>query len=194
MSDNNDLLGPLAALAGEWEGSKGLDVSHHHVEGAPGDTPYRETISFKPFGPVDNGRQSLYGLDYRMAAWRIGEDLPFHTEVGYWLWDCDAQQVMRCFVIPRGSVIMAGATVAADATEFTLRALRDTDEYGICQNPYLMANARCTDYVVNISVAGDTFTYDETTTLEMTEYPEPYIHTDRNELRRTAHAELIIPD
>ena len=24
----------------------------------------------KPFGPVDNGAQHLYGLDYRMAAWR----------------------------------------------------------------------------------------------------------------------------
>jgi hypothetical protein len=31
-------------------------------------TPYREHIDFKPFGPVENGSQVLYGLDYRMAA------------------------------------------------------------------------------------------------------------------------------
>ena len=106
-------FGPLAQLAGEWEGAKGLAVSHHHAEGAPGDTPYRETITFKPFGPVDNGAQRLYGLDYKMAAWRIGEEDPFHTEVGYWLWCSDLSHVMRGFVIPRGSVILAGGEVAA---------------------------------------------------------------------------------
>ncbi len=68
-----DLFGPLASLAGDWEGSDGLDFSFHHEEGATGDTPYFETVQFKPFGPVDNGSQSLYGLDYRMAAWRMTE-------------------------------------------------------------------------------------------------------------------------
>jgi hypothetical protein len=59
-------LGPLAGLAGTWEGSKGLDVSFHHKEGEIGDTPYREEITLAPFGPVDNGSQQLFGLDYRM--------------------------------------------------------------------------------------------------------------------------------
>ena len=44
--------------------------------------PYREKLSLKPFGPVENGRQVLYGLDYKTAAWREGEENPFHTEVG----------------------------------------------------------------------------------------------------------------
>jgi len=35
---------------------------------------------------VDNGSQSLYGLDYKSAMWRWDEENPFHTEVGYWLW------------------------------------------------------------------------------------------------------------
>ena len=43
----------------------------------------------------------LYGLDYRTAAWRGDEVDPFHTEVGYWL-GTRAQQVMRCFMVPRG--------------------------------------------------------------------------------------------
>ena len=88
-------LGPLAGLAGTWEGDQGLDVSYHHGEGEIGETPYRERVEFKPFGPVANGKQELFGLDYRMAAWRIGEDEPFHTEVGYWLWDEANGQVLR---------------------------------------------------------------------------------------------------
>lgn len=51
------------------------------------ETPYREKCTFKAFGPVDNGDQHLYGLDYKTAMWRGDEDNPFHTEVGYWLWD-----------------------------------------------------------------------------------------------------------
>ena len=34
--------------------------STHHADSEVGDTKYRETITFKPFGPVDNGTQKLY--------------------------------------------------------------------------------------------------------------------------------------
>ena len=100
--------GPLAHLIGTWEGDEGLDVAFAHTTGSVGETPYRERIVMKPFGPVDNGTQALYGLDYRMSAWRGDEDDPFHTEVGYWLWDAADCAVMRCFMIPRGSTVLAG--------------------------------------------------------------------------------------
>ena len=85
-------LGPLAALAGTWEGADGIDVAFSNSVGDSVETPYRERVVFNPFGPVDNGAQCLFGLDYRMAAWRtaVEEVDPFHTEVGYWLWDADA--------------------------------------------------------------------------------------------------------
>jgi len=193
MTNDTSHFGPLAQLAGEWEGDGGLDVSYHHAEEAVGDTHYRETITFKPFGPVDNGSQKLYGLDYRMAAWRTGEENPFHTEVGYWLWDAALGHVMRGFVIPRGSAILAGGESAPDATSFTMRATSDSDEYGITQNTYLLSNARCTAYQCNVDVDGDTLTYDETSTLIMNEFDEPYLHTDRNTLRRVAHLEIPPP-
>ena len=79
---------------------------------------------------------------------------------------------------------------APDATSFTLRATKDSDEYGITQNTYLMEHARCVDYVVTISVDGDELTYDETTTLLMDEFDEPYAHTDRNTLQRVETFEL----
>ena len=105
--------GPLARLAGIWEGEQGEDVAYANEAGKIGLTPYREHVDFKPFGPVENGSQVLYGLDYRMAAWRGDEENPFHTEVGYWMWDARDSEVVRCFLIPRGSAIVAGATVGA---------------------------------------------------------------------------------
>src|SRR4249920_860664 len=138
MADNAE-WGPLAGLIGDWEGNEGLDVSFHNVEGEVGETPYRETVSMKPFGPVDNGTQHLYGLDYRMAAWRtnIIEENPFHTEVGYWLYDAATGEIMRCFVVPRGSMILAGGTAAASATSFSLEATVGDEMYGILSNKYL---------------------------------------------------------
>ena len=62
--------GPLARLAGIWESDQGEDVAFGNVEGKIVVTPFREHIDFKPFGPVENGSQVLYGLDYRMAGWR----------------------------------------------------------------------------------------------------------------------------
>ncbi|HSZ37126.1 MAG TPA: heme-binding beta-barrel domain-containing protein, partial [Acidimicrobiales bacterium] len=114
--------GPLGRLAGIWEGDRGEDVAYGNVEDKIIVTPFREHIEFKPFGPVENGSQVLYGLDYRMAGWRGTEENPFHTEVGYWMWDARDSEVVRCFIIPRGSAVVAGGIVAADATKFDLEA------------------------------------------------------------------------
>ena len=133
--------GPLARLAGIWEGQQGEDVAYTNETGKIALTPYREHIDFKPFGPVENGAQVLYGLDYRMAAWRGTEDSPFHTEVGYWMWDARDSEVIRCFLIPRGSAIVAGAIVPADATTYTLKASFGSQTYGILSNNWLDKNA-----------------------------------------------------
>ena len=88
-------LGPLAPLAGTWEGDRRPRRlvpqrrprdPRHPVPGADGPEPVR---------PRRERPQVLFGLDYRMAAWRGGEEDPFHTEVGYWLWDAANGQVMR---------------------------------------------------------------------------------------------------
>ena len=57
--------GPLAALIGDWEGTGGLDSAFSHSKGEVLATPYYEKVEMKPFGPVDNGTQSLYGLNGR---------------------------------------------------------------------------------------------------------------------------------
>jgi hypothetical protein len=185
----NEEWGPLAGLIGTWEGAQGMDVSFHNEKGKVAETPYFERTSFKPFGPVANGEQELYGLDYRTAAWRKGEenDNPFHTEVGYWLWDAAEKQVMRCFMVPRGSVVIAGGPAEATANEFVMNAQLGVQTYGILSNQYLDKNAKTISFDVTIKVDGDTFSYDETTVYEHYRSPEPIIHTDRNTLTRTSH-------
>ena len=181
--------GPLARLAGVWEGDQGEDIAFGNVEGKMIVTPYREHIDFKPFGPVENGSQVLYGLDYRMAGWRGVEDNPFHTEVGYWMWDARDSEVVRCFLIPRGSAVVAGGIVAADATTYSLKASYGSQTYGILANNWLDKNARSVSFEVTIDTSVDgEFSYDETTMIQLAKLPDPLIHTDGNTLRRIADA------
>ena len=82
-------LGPLAALAGVWEGDQGIDIS----PGRKGfvETAFREKVVFGPLGPVENRAQVLYGLRYSTTAWPLDADDPFHEETGCWLWDAEAE-------------------------------------------------------------------------------------------------------
>jgi hypothetical protein len=177
--------GPLAGLAGDWESDRGgLDTAYSHSQGQVLETPYLEKCTFKPFGPVDNGDQHLYGLDYKTAMWRGNEGNPFHTEVGYWLWDSATGEVLRAFVVPRGITVLAGGIADDDAREFTLRAAKGEPLYTIGENRYLATNASSLSYEVTISVTDSTWSYQESTMLRMKEFDQPFAHTDRNTLRR----------
>jgi hypothetical protein len=176
--------GPLGPLAGEWEGEGGLDTAYSHSKSEVLGTPYLEKCTLKPFGPVDNGNQHLYGLDYKTAMWRDDEENPFHTEVGYWLWDGATGEIMRGFVVPRGITVLAGGTATADAGTFTLKAELGGAQYNIGENQYLAKNASTLSYEVTITLGDDSWSYDETTMLRMNEIAEPFAHTDRASLRR----------
>jgi hypothetical protein len=183
MSTENK-FGPLRFLAGVWEGEGGTDVAFNHETNQVKTTPYREKTTLKPFGPVDNGSQALYGLDYSMAAIRLGEDEPFHTEVGYWMYDPELGHVMRGFVIPRASTIFCGGPAGPDDREFTLKATAGAEGYGICSNPYLLKNAKATSFEITIKSDNDTFSYTQDTVLEMSNLDEVLHHTDECSLRR----------
>jgi len=177
--------GPLAGLIGEWVSeATGIDVSFHNDKGKIGETHYREETSFVPYGPVTVGGQTLYGLDYRTTMWRDGEDEPFNREVGYWMWDEANSQVMRCFIVPHATTLIAGGTVTSYATTFKLSSVLGSNSYGILSNQYLDALAKTTRYDVTITVDDDTFSYDQTTVVEYQRHPTVILHTDRNTLRR----------
>ena len=180
-----DEWGPLGPLVGDWEAEGGLDTAYSHTREEVLGTPYLERVSFKPFGPVDNGSQSLYGLDYKTAMWRGSEENPFHTEVGYWLWDGATGEVLRGFVVPRGITVLAGGTAGANAKSFALSAAPGHPQYSIGENKYLAQNASTLSYEVTITInADDSWSYDEKTMLKMKEMDEPFAHTDHNTLRR----------
>jgi hypothetical protein len=173
-------------LIGKWEGEGGLDTAFAHASEAVVRTPYLERVTFQPFGPVVNGDQSIYGLDYSTAMWRGSEENPFHTEVGYWLWDAAAGEITRAFVVPRGISVLAGGTASPDATEFTLHAALGEPGYAIGQNRYLSDRAKTVSYTVTVTFGPDSWSYEEETMLEMREFSEPFAHTDHNTLHRVA--------
>jgi hypothetical protein len=177
--------GPLWALVGEWEGGAGCDTAYSHSRDEIVSTPYREKATFTPFGPVINGLQRLYGLDYRTSMWRSDEALPFHAEVGYWMWDASSGEVLRAFVVPRGVTVLAGGTASGDAGEFSLAADLGGRDYTIGENRYLATQASSLSYRATITIdPTGTWSYRETTMLKMSGRAEPFAHADENTLRK----------
>ena len=109
-----------------------------------------------------NHEQTLYGLRYATTVWRIGEPDPFHEELGYWLWDAQAKQVLRCFLVPRGVSVIAGGTVEPSAKSFSLAADVSSHTYGICSNQFLDKAFKTVRYELTVTVLdGDRFRYEE---------------------------------
>ncbi|MDE3019132.1 MAG: FABP family protein, partial [Nitrospirota bacterium] len=188
MTQQQKELGPLAALAGIWEGQKGDDTAPSDDRGTE-QNKYRERITFEPIGSVNNHEQTLYGLRYATTAWRIGEETPFHEEVGYWLWDPKEKQVLRCFIVPRGVTVIAGGTVEPTATSFDLSADVGSETYGICSNRFLDREFRTVRYELNVTVHdANTFSYEEDTQLRIKGQKEIFHHRDKNTLKRVEKA------
>lgn len=185
MSNQLDpTLGPLTWLIGTWEGDQGKDV-------APADdlgietNDFRERMSFDPIGEVNNHEQTLGGLRYATMAWRLGEADPFHEEVGYWLFDASARQVLRCFIVPRGVSILAGGDAEPDADQFTLAATVGDPVFGISSNPFLHENFRTVRHDLTVRFHEDgQFSYEEDAQPLMPGKPEIFHHTDANRLSR----------
>jgi len=186
FTDVDERWGPLAKLAGQWAGDQGRDFSYSYSEEKDTENLYREEITFDPFGPVDNGPQSLFALDYRMKAWRIGADDFFHMEVGYWLWEPANGKIHRCFMVPRSTTIIAAGTTAADATSFRLEAKQGSNTNGVLQNDYLFDGAaRTVSYTLDVDLSGGNYSYKEDTTMEMAAHGGAEMrHTDENTLQK----------
>ncbi len=183
---SGDEWGPIWGLAGIWEGAGGLDEGLDNMSGKVIETPFRERTTLSPFGPVENGRQVLYGLDYRTAAWRGDQENPFHTEVGYWLWDAADGQVLRCFMTPRGQAVIAGGDASPGDAELHMAAEAGAHNYGILSNRALASSAHTTRYEVTIRIGDGVFTYEATSVIEHGRPSQLLLHTDRNTLSRVA--------
>src|ERR1035437_3806537 len=92
-------LGPLRAMAGVWEGRKGVDLNPK-ADG-PERREYIERIELQPIDPQANGPQLFYGLRYHIHINTVEEDATFHDQVGYWLWEPATGLVLQTVAIPR---------------------------------------------------------------------------------------------
>ena len=77
-------LGPLRAMAGIWQGLRGVDVKPK-AEG-PKTQVYVERIQLQPIDPQTNGPQLFYGLRYHTHVVEPNEVKTYHVQVGCWLW------------------------------------------------------------------------------------------------------------
>ncbi len=185
--DTLNCLGPLAALAGDWQGHSGHDVKPK-ADGARSQA-YEERINLQPIDPQTNGPQLLYGLRYHTHITKPGQIKTYHEQVGYWLWEPATQSLIHTLTLPRGVIAMAGGSAAADARRFTLQARAGDPCYGICSNPFLERAFRTVEFRITIEVHDDgRWSYEQDTILAIQGQDALFHHRDGNTLQRVACA------
>jgi hypothetical protein len=176
-------LGPLAPMAGVWEGKRGLDVSPK-AEG-PERSEFVERYELQPIDPQANGPQLLYGLRYHTRVVRPGAVETFHDQVGYWLWEPATGSVFLTLAIPRAQVALAVGKAKADAKSFELKAERGSTMNGICSGEFLEEAFTTREYRIRVTIESATsWSYQQDTVLLVRGQKQPFHHTDRNTLTR----------
>ena len=176
-------LGPLRRFAGVWEGLRGVDLNPK-ADG-PERREYIERIEMQPIDPQANGPQLFYGLRYHQQVNTLEEDIAFHDQTGYWLWEPATGLVIQTLSIPRGQAAMASGHAAPDATRLSLKAERGRTDYGISSTTFLEAAFRTDAYQIDVEFHDDgSWSYVQDTTLIVRGREAPFSHTDRNTLTR----------
>ncbi|QCI92272.1 FABP family protein [Novosphingobium sp. EMRT-2] len=181
-------LGPLRHLAGIWEGRGGIDIAPK-ADG-PERRAYYERIEMQPIDPQANGPQLLYGLRYHQHINTVEEDITFHDQVGFWLWEPATGLIMQTLAIPRGQIAMASGHAGKDDTRLSLSAERGRTDYGICSTTFLEEAFRTDRYQIDVTFNADgSWSYVSDTTL-VVRGKEPFAHRDRNKLVKVGEADL----
>ena len=184
-SDTLANLGPLRRLAGSWRGEKGIDLNPK-ADG-PERREFIEHIDLQPIDAQANGPQLFYGLRYHIHINTPEEDITFHDQVGYWLWEPATGLVLQTVAIPRGQVAIAAGHAAPDAKRLVLTAERGQTEYGICSTAFLEYAFRTDAYSIEVTFHDDgSWSYVTDTTLLVRGRTQPFAHRDRNRLHKVA--------
>lgn len=181
-------MGPLTPLVGNWEGNMGVDLSYHNKDDETSETGYFEKAWFHPIPKQENGKQEIEGLNYKMTAWRHGEEAmdPFHDEVGYLLWEKATGTVIRSVVFGRGIAILAGGEAKARDRILNFNATPGDPAFGILQNKYLLGRAELRRFTSAFTFNDDgTFSYTSDLVLKLAATGGLEMHhTDSNTLHR----------
>lgn len=182
MIDGMD-FGPLAPLVGTWKSVEtgGVDMSPGQTDspvgkGGPAVTPFYEVMTFEVAADATNASdQYLVALYYKQEVFRKADDTKFHDQRGYLIYDQENQIVYNSFCVPRTTCVTAEGP-AGDS--MILKA----SVRGIAESEYMTANAKTTDFIMNMSISDDTLTYSQTTSLDI--YGKPFAHTDTSTLEK----------
>jgi hypothetical protein len=180
-------LGPLRRLAGEWRSANGADLNPK-ADG-PERREYIEHIVMEPIDPQPNGPQLFYGLRYHIHINTAEEEITFHDQVGYWLWEPATGLIIQTLSIPRGQVAIAGGHAAPGDDVLVVTATRGSTEYGICSTGFLEHAFRTDRYQLTVTFNEDgSWSYVSETQLEV-RGQGPFNHRDVNRLLRVAEPE-----
>jgi hypothetical protein len=180
-------LGPLTPLAGAWRGEHGSDTSPK-ADG-PEQRIFIEHITFDAIDPQANGPQLFYGLRYHIHITTREEDITFHDQVGYWLWEPATGLIHQTLAIPRGQVALASGHGQKGDKRITVTAKRGEMENGISSTAFLEHAFRTNGYTIQIDFNDDgTWSYDIRTMLSVRGLDAPFEHHDRNTLHRVGDA------
>jgi len=176
-------LGPLAPMAGIWQGDGGDDL-HPAAEG-PERQAFIERYELQPIDPQTNGPQLLYGLRYHTHIVQPGLVETFHDQVGYWLWEPATRTIFHTLAIPRAQVAMAIGHSAPDATTFRVEAVRGSESNGIVSNPFLEHAFKTIRWSIEVTVhPAGRWSYEQDTVMIVRGRADPFHHTDRNALTK----------
>ena len=182
-------LGPLRRLAGIWEGQRGVDINPK-AEG-PETREYQERIELQPIDPQANGPQLFYGLRYHLHVNTREEEISFHDQVGYWLYEAATGLILQTLAIPRGQIAIASGYAEPDAKRLVVKAERGQTEYGICSTSFLDLAFRTDSYELTIDFHDDgSWSYVSDTMLMLKGRDTLFQHRDRNTLVKIAEPDL----
>jgi len=182
-------LGPLLRLAGVWEGERGVDVNPK-ADG-PETRKYYERIEMQPIDPQANGPQLFYGLRYHVHINTREEDITFHDQVGYWLYEAATGLILQTLAIPRGQIAIAAGHAKPGDKQLVVKAERGQTEYGICSTTFLDLAFRTDSYELTVDFHDDgSWSYVSDTMLMVKGRDELFQHRDHNRLTKIAEPDL----
>lgn len=182
-------LGPLARLAGVWEGQGGIDINPK-ADG-PERKVFNERTVFQPIDAQANGPQLFYGLRYHTHITTDEELITLHDQVGYWLWEPATGLITQSLAIPRGQIAMASGHARPGDDVLILSAERGRTDYGICSTTFLEQAFRTDSYRLTLTFNADgSLTYVAETQLAVHGQPGLFNHRDENTLRCVAGPQL----
>ncbi|MGR4890937.1 FABP family protein [Sphingopyxis sp. LARHCG72] len=182
-------LGPLLRLAGVWEGERGVDVNPK-ADG-PETRKYYERIEMQPIDPQANGPQLFYGLRYHVHINTREEDITFHDQVGYWLYEAATGLILQTLAIPRGQIAIAAGHAKPGDKKLVVKAERGQTEYGICSTTFLDLAFRTDSYELTVDFHDDgSWSYISDTMLMVKGRDELFQHRDHNRLTKIAEPDL----